>query len=98
MESASAAVSRIDVSGDIPVVAGSGIKVSVIASEYEHLGMTPDELVQAHPHLSLADVHAALAYYYDQQDEIRAEWQKGQHVITTLRDRYPSRVGRTLQR
>jgi uncharacterized protein (DUF433 family) len=27
----------------------------------------------AHPHLTLADVHAALAYYYDHQDVIRAE-------------------------
>ncbi len=50
MESAPAAMSRIDVSGDMPVVAGSGIKVSLLAPEYEHLGMTPDELMQAHPH------------------------------------------------
>ena len=45
-----------------PVIAGTDIKVSQIASEYEHQRMTPDEVVEAHPHLSLAAVHAALAW------------------------------------
>ena len=53
--------------------------------------MTPDDIVEAHPHLTLADVHAALAYYYDQQDAIRREWQEADSVIATLRARYSSR-------
>jgi uncharacterized protein (DUF433 family) len=65
---------HIDPSGGRAVVAGTDIKVSQIASEVEHLGMTPDEVVEAHPHLTLAAVHAALAHYYDHQDDIRAEW------------------------
>jgi hypothetical protein len=39
----------------------------------------------AHPHLTLADVHAALAYYYDHQDVIRAEWQEARELIASLR-------------
>lgn len=82
---------HVDASQPRPVVSGTDIKVSQVASEYEHLGMTPDDIVEAHPHLTLADVHAALAYYYDQQDAIRREWQEADSVIATLRARYPSR-------
>jgi len=39
--------------------------------------MTPDEIVSHIPSISLADVHRALAYYFDHvqeiQDEIRAD-------------------------
>lgn len=35
-------------------------------------GKTPDQMVAVYPSLSLAQVHAALAYYYDNPDEIQA--------------------------
>jgi uncharacterized protein (DUF433 family) len=84
--------SHIDDSGTHPVVAGTDIKVSQIASEYEHMGMSPDEIAEAHPHLGLAEVHAALAYYYDHQDLIRREWADTESLVVELRERYPSRV------
>ena len=69
-------------------IAGTRMKVSQVASEYEHLGMTPDEIVDAHPHLTLAGVHAALAYYYDHRDAIRAEWRETDDFIAETRERY----------
>lgn len=78
---------HIDRSGK-PVIAGTDIKVSQIASEYEHLGMTPDEIVEAHPHLTLASVHAALAHYYDNQDAIHREWEEDRRLIEALQQRY----------
>ena len=83
---------HIDVSGKRPVVNRTDIKVSLIASETEHQGMTADEIVEAHPHVSLADVHAALAYYYDHQDVIRREWQEARALIAELRPKHPSRL------
>ena len=79
---------HIDTTGRRPVVAGTDIKVSQIASEYEHQRMTPDELIEAHPHLSLAEVHAALAYYYEHQDAIRREWEDDRALVDSLRSRY----------
>ncbi len=66
--------SHVDVTGRRPVVRGTDIRVSQIASGYEHLSMTPDDIVDAHPHLRLADVHAALAYFYDHRGDIEREW------------------------
>lgn len=82
---ADASTWHIDATGARPVVAGTDIKVSQIASEVEHLGMTPDEVVEAHPHLTLAAVHAALAYYYDHQELIRREWEEASALIDMLR-------------
>jgi uncharacterized protein (DUF433 family) len=85
--------SHIDDTGSRPVVAGTDIKISQIASEYEHLGMTPDQIAEAHPHLGLAEIHAALAYYYDHRERIQRDWEDGEALIATLCDRYPSRAG-----
>jgi len=36
-------------------------------------GLTPQQVLEHYPDLTLAQVHAALAYYYDHTDEIEAE-------------------------
>jgi uncharacterized protein (DUF433 family) len=79
------------------VVAGTDIKVAQIASEHEHLGMTPDEIVEAHPHLNLADVHAALSYYFDHIEAIRADWREGDRLVEEMKKTFPpgSRPRRT---
>lgn len=55
-----------------PVIAGTGIMVSDIAAYTNFQGMTPDELA-VQLGLTLAQVHAALAYYYAHKAEIDAE-------------------------
>ena len=62
--------SKKGVAGGKPIIAGTRIKVSQIAIYYEKMGYTPDDIVRAHPHLTLAQVHAALSYYYDHIREI----------------------------
>ena len=74
------------------VIAGTRIKVTQIALEYERLGWTADQIVDAHPHLTLAQVHGALSYYYDHQAELDAELIAEEKEIAALRQRYPSRV------
>ena len=59
--------------GGKPRIAGTRIKVSLVATLSERNRMTPDEIVEAYPHLTLAQVHAALAYYWDHRDEIEQE-------------------------
>ena len=33
-------------------------------------GWSPEEIHFQHPHLSLAQIHAALAFYYDHQEQV----------------------------
>jgi|SRR5579883_631552 len=53
-----------------PRIAGSRIKVADIAIEGTRHRRSPAEIQQAHAHLSLAQICAALLYYYEHQDEI----------------------------
>lgn len=78
--------------GGKPIIAGTRIKVSQIAIEYERLGWTPDQIVDAHPHLRLEQVHDALSYYYENQKQIDAEIAADEEYAAELRQRYPSKL------
>ena len=45
------------------------------------LGKTIDEIRESYEDLSAAQVHAALAYYYDHTDEIEAELQRDEGAV-----------------
>ena len=67
-----------------PTIKGTRIKVSQIVTEFERLGWTADQIVDAHPHLTLTQVHAALAYYYDHADEINRELREREEFIREM--------------
>ncbi|HXG68079.1 MAG TPA: DUF433 domain-containing protein [Blastocatellia bacterium] len=54
----------------------TNIKVIEIATDKIAHGSSPEEMHFQYPHLSLAQIHAALAYYYDHQAELDAEIQR----------------------
>lgn len=58
--------------GGRPKIAGTGLTVSRIVGWYK-TGMTPEEIAQEYPHLTLAQVHAALAYYHVNREEIETD-------------------------
>jgi uncharacterized protein (DUF433 family) len=49
------------------------IRVAMIVMDYLSHGYSPDEMVKQFPHLTLAEAHAAMVYYYDHKDEIDGE-------------------------
>jgi hypothetical protein len=58
---------------------------------HERLGRTPDEIAADH-NLTLADVHAALAYYFDHRDDIDGHIAADRAFAETLRRQVPSKV------
>lgn len=75
--------------GGKPIIAGTRIKVAQIAIEYDRMGWAPDEIIQAHPHLTLAQVHDALSYYYDHIQEINANIRESEKMVEEIRKLYP---------
>ncbi len=53
------------------------LKVIHVVEAWKAGASTPKKLRQSFPHLSMAQVHAALAYYYDHETEIEAEIERG---------------------
>jgi uncharacterized protein (DUF433 family) len=62
------------VRGGRPRIAGTGVTVMRIVGWYQ-LGRSPEEIAAGYPHISLAQVHAALAYYHANREEIDADIQ-----------------------
>lgn len=58
-------------SGD-PVVAGTRLKIAHLAALKIGRNLSPEELREQFPSLSLAQTYGALAWYYEHQDEIDA--------------------------
>jgi uncharacterized protein (DUF433 family) len=61
-----------EIRGGRPRIAGTGVTVRRIVTWYQ-LGLTPEEIAREIPHLTLAQIHAALAYYHANREEIEAD-------------------------
>ena len=66
---------RPGVRGERAFVAGHRVRVQDIVLWNEE-GLSADEIVSRVPTISLADVHAALAYYYDHREVIDCQIQE----------------------
>jgi uncharacterized protein (DUF433 family) len=66
-------------------ISGSRIRVVDIVLDKQAQGWSPEEIQQQHPHLSLAQVHAALAYYYDHKAELDAKIQRDFEEVERMR-------------
>jgi len=74
---------RPEIRGGRPCIAGTGVSVRRIAVLH-NMGETPEEIAQNFGHLSLAQVHAALAYYYANQQEIDADLAEEERLLQAL--------------
>ncbi len=72
--------------GGKPVIADTRVRVWDIYVHHERLGKSPDEIVQAYPQLTLADVHAALAYYWDHKDEVDQQMKDADEFVNQLKN------------
>jgi uncharacterized protein (DUF433 family) len=70
--------------GGRPRIAGHRITVEDVAIWHERMGMSPDEIVSAHPSLTLSDVHPALAYYFENRQRIDADICDGERFVAEM--------------
>ena len=63
--------------------------IEIIIDKIVH-GSSPEEMHFQYPHLSLAQIHAALAYYYDNQAALEAElelrWREADELAKKISD------------
>lgn len=57
-------------------IEGQNTKVVELVAEVKAYGWSPEELAFQHPQISLAQVHSALAYYWDHRSEVEADLEK----------------------
>lgn len=75
--------------GGRPRIDGHRITVEDVAIWHERMGMSPDAIVSAHPSITLSDVHAALAYYFEHRERMDADIREGQRFVEAMRAQAP---------
>jgi uncharacterized protein (DUF433 family) len=73
-------------------IAGHRVRVGDIVAWHEHRGCSPDEIVDMFPGITLADVYAALAYFFDNRQEIENDFHQDQEWATWVKANVPSKI------
>src|SRR5271157_3959313 len=77
--------------GGRPKIAGTGLTVRRLVGWYK-MGMTPEEIALEYPHLTLAQVHAALAYYHANREEIEVDLAQEEAAALQLEQQFGTRA------
>ncbi|HSB10176.1 MAG TPA: DUF433 domain-containing protein [Blastocatellia bacterium] len=86
------------VCGGKACIAGHRVRVMDIVIWHDLMGMSADEIVDQIPTISLSDVHAALAYYFDHVEEIRDEMRREESFVDEFMKKNPSALEAKLKR
>ena len=84
-----------DVASGKPRIAGHRITVQHIVIWHERMGLSADEIASEHA-LTLAEVYAALTYYYDHRQEIDEAIVADESYVAELRKRISSKLSGTI--
>ena len=84
-----------EVAGGRPRIAGHRIAVQNVVIWHERMGLSADEIASNYG-VSLADVYAALAYYYDHRQEIDEAILADESYVAELRNRIPSKLSQKI--
>jgi len=79
---------EIDEKG-VPWISGANTKVVEVVLDKMAHGSSPEEMHVQYPHLSLAQIHAALSYYYEHQAELDADIERWDREVEALRAEQP---------
>ena len=70
-----------------PIIAGTTLRVQDIVAAHGFRGYTPEEIVHQYPTITLAQVHAALAYYYEHQAVIDQQMDEDEQFARNAKDK-----------
>ena len=85
------------VCGGRACIAGHRIRVMDIVVWHKMRGYSVDEVVDMFPGITLAQVHAALAYYFDNREEIEADFRNDEEWARWAEANLPSLIPRELK-
>lgn len=74
----------------VPLIAGTRVKVSELVLDHLAYGWSPAELNFQHPHLTMGQIHSALAYYWDHKTELDQDIVRRLQHVDQLQQLVPS--------
>ncbi len=89
------AYAHVELSSDgVPLIEGTTTKVIEVALDRLAHHWDADEIRRQHPHLRLTQIHGALVYYEDHEDELNQDIERRSSAVDSIRHR---RLNSTLQ-
>src|SRR3990170_4718540 len=70
---------------DRAYIAGTRTRVQDVYALAEIQGLTPDQIIEQLPHLSLGQIHAALSYFFDHREQILNELREDESFVQAMR-------------
>ncbi len=80
------------VCGGKPIIDGLRVRVQDVVICHQKEGMTPEEIREGFPILTLSQVYAALAYYFQHREEIDADIDSEDQFAEEFRKQHPDSV------
>ena len=77
-------------SAGVPFIRATKTKVVELVQEQLAYGWSAEELHFQHPHLSLGQIHSALAYYWDHKDKLDRDLEHRLRRVDDLRRMIPA--------
>jgi uncharacterized protein (DUF433 family) len=81
-----------------PIIQGTTMKVVELVEAQRAFGWSPEELHFQFPHITLGQIHSALAFYWDHQAELDAEIaRRDRYAEESRRKAGPSAIAKKLR-
>lgn len=74
----------------VPLIVGTRVKVVELVLDHLAYGWSPEELHFQHPHLTMGQIHSALAYYWDHKAELDQDIARRLQIVDQLQQTLPS--------
>jgi uncharacterized protein (DUF433 family) len=68
----------------VPIIAGTTMKVIELVLEKTAYGWSPEELHFQHPYLTLGQIYSALAYYWDHRVELDRDIEQRHKLVDSI--------------
>jgi uncharacterized protein (DUF433 family) len=69
----------------VPIIAGTTMKVVELITSVKAYNWTPEQLLENYPHLTLSKIYSALAYYWDNKEELDADMERRYQYAEQMR-------------
>lgn len=73
----------------VPLIADTTMKVVELVTAQQAYGWSPEELAFQFPYLTMGQIHSALAYYWDHQEELDADMARREALADELQRQLP---------
>ena len=87
-----------EIHGDVAWIVGTRIRVMDVYIWHELWKWSSAAIVVQFPHLTPADVHAAMAFYWDHAEEIQQQLERERELDEEGRKTHPSKLPEAMKR